>query len=96
MSFVDPGTAYASYKEFKPLLFKKHGGCQACGNERYDELIIHHVSYERYGQEKSNDLRLLCWRCHNRFHEKVKGTDPDLRYLTNLFIKNDGMWEAIA
>lgn len=92
MSYVEPDDAYMDYREYKPLLYKKRKGCQACKNDNYSDLIIHHVSYERYGQEKPNDLRLLCYRCHNEFHRKVKGNDPDLRYLTNMFIAKQGIW----
>lgn len=90
--YIDPDTAYWSYKEYKPLLFKKRSGCQACKNDNYSDLILHHVTYERYGQERPNDLRLLCWRCHDEFHKQVKGSDSDLRYMTNLFIKQHGIW----
>lgn len=90
--YIDPTDAYSSYKEYKPLLFSKHKGCQACGNDKYSDLIIHHVSYAHYGQEKPNDLRLLCENCHNEFHRLVKGTDFNLRDLTNQFIKQNGIW----
>ena len=91
--FIDSLDAFSTYKEYKPLLFNKYRGCQACGNDRYSELVIHHVTYERYGSEKPNDLRLLCWWCHDSFHKQVKGKDPFLREKTNQFIKNGRVFE---
>jgi 5-methylcytosine-specific restriction endonuclease McrA len=90
--YIEPLDAHSTYKEYKPLLFNKHRGCQACKNDNYSDLIIHHVTYERYGQERPNDLRLLCWACHNIFHDQIKGTDPYLREMTNQFIKQHGIW----
>lgn len=92
MAFISSTDAYSTYKEYKPLLFHKHKGCQACKNDNYSELVIHHVTYERYGFERPADLRLLCANCHDEFHRLVKGTDMDLRDLTNQFIKQQGIW----
>jgi hypothetical protein len=92
MPFIHPEDAFMSYKEYKPLLYKKYRGCQACKDDNFLNLIIHHVSYERYGYEKVSDLRLLCTLCHNEFHKKVSGSDYDLKYLTDMFIKKQGIW----
>ena len=90
--YVKPSIARQNYKELKPLLLKKYKGCQACTNDDYTELVVHHVTYKRYGKEKLQDLRLLCYRCHNEFHRHIKGNDPDLRLLTDVFIKRQGIW----
>jgi len=90
--FVKPDEAQIHYREFKPLLIKKYRGCQACRSE--ERLIIHHVSYKRYGREKLSDLRLLCRDCHDEFHKQFKGSDPYLREMTALFIKRGGIWAA--
>ncbi len=90
---IDTYTAWISYKELKPFLYRKYKGCRACKNDNYRELVVHHVTYERYGREKMSDVRLLCFRCHDEFHREVKGTDPDLRMLTDLFIRRAGIWK---
>lgn len=90
--FVEPMVAYQNYKEYKPQLLKKYRGCQACANDYYGDLVIHHVTYKRYGHEKITDLRLLCFRCHDEFHRMFKGDDPYLRQMTDMFIKRSGIW----
>jgi 5-methylcytosine-specific restriction endonuclease McrA len=41
--------------------------CQICG--KHDTLLdVHHNSYERYGDERPEDLVVLCRRCHEHFH----------------------------
>lgn len=90
--YIKSSIAYLFYREYKPVLIKKYRGCQACKSEDLSRLIIHHVTYKRYGQERLNDLRLLCRDCHDEFHRQVKGTDPYLREMTDLFIKRQGIW----
>jgi predicted HNH restriction endonuclease len=31
-------------------------------------LILHHLTYERVGNESDEDLRLLCKECHREAH----------------------------
>lgn len=40
--------------------------CEKC--EFGYELRVHHLTYERIGQEKLSDLKVLCARCHNDNH----------------------------
>jgi 5-methylcytosine-specific restriction endonuclease McrA len=91
-NIIDPYIASLNYKEYKPMLMKRYKGCQACRSDERARLIIHHVTYRRYGREKITDLRLLCRNCHDEFHKHIKGSDPDLRMLTDLFIKRNGIW----
>lgn len=92
--FLEYNEAVIHYREYKPILLKKYRGCQACRSDYVDRLVIHHVTYKRYGHEKLSDLRLLCRDCHDEFHRHIKGNDPDLRQLTDLFIKRQGIWAA--
>ncbi len=39
--------------------------CEECGYLSYD-LDLHHETYDRLGQERRQDLRLLCKVCHRR------------------------------
>jgi len=41
--------------------------CQAC--YRKNDLEVHHLTYERLGSERLEDLITLCVRCHNDAEE---------------------------
>ena len=40
--------------------------CQMCGNK--ENLEVHHVTYDRLGNESMDDLITLCERCHTKVH----------------------------
>ena len=40
--------------------------CQEC--HRGCELDVHHLTYERFGNERLDDIVVLCKRCHNDLH----------------------------
>ena len=40
--------------------------CALCNGR--DSLHVHHRTYERLGQERVNDLIVLCDSCHSRHH----------------------------
>lgn len=44
--------------------------CQLCGSE--SGLQVHHNSYENRGDERDEDLLVLCGPCHQHFHDKLK------------------------
>jgi 5-methylcytosine-specific restriction endonuclease McrA len=46
--------------------------CQLCNSE--DSLTVHHRSYRNLGAEKYTDLIVLCWPCHQLFHERRRLT----------------------
>jgi hypothetical protein len=43
--------------------------CALCGSR--DNLEVHHRTYENFGDEKPEDLTLLCHDCHALFHASV-------------------------
>jgi len=43
--------------------------CLICGNSQYD---LHHLTYERLGNELISDLFPLCRRCHRILHDYTK------------------------
>jgi 5-methylcytosine-specific restriction endonuclease McrA len=47
--------------------------CQACGEDEA-RLDMHHNTYERYGDESTVDLVVLCGGCHGLFHGIVEDT----------------------
>jgi hypothetical protein len=42
--------------------------CQLCSSKT--QLQVHHRTYERRGNEKEEDLIVLCDDCHSKFHDK--------------------------
>ena len=42
--------------------------CQLCGNK--ENLQVHHNTYDNRGNEKDEDLIVLCEICHAKFHDK--------------------------
>jgi len=47
---------------------KKHK-CQKC-KKTISNYQVHHLSYERIGNEFISDLKLLCYDCHEKIHAK--------------------------
>jgi len=43
--------------------------CELCN--RSSDLDVHHRTYERLGDEKLNDLIVLCSTCHRQFHDRL-------------------------
>jgi 5-methylcytosine-specific restriction endonuclease McrA len=41
--------------------------CADCGKQR--KLDVHHVTYDRLGNERPEDLVALCRACHNARHK---------------------------
>lgn len=50
--------------------------CQLCAAERGDAVIVlHHVTYERIGQELLDDVTPLCAECHGMVHQMERDYD---------------------
>lgn len=45
---------------------KAGGQCSRCRSKK--NLTVHHVTYKRFGREKSRDLQVLCRPCHDDEH----------------------------
>src|SRR6184192_270343 len=43
--------------------------CQICNTP--DHLNVHHRDYERRGNERPEDLTVLCGSCHQLYHDKL-------------------------
>ncbi len=41
--------------------------CVACFSK--SRIVLHHINYQRLGEELDSDLIVLCWDCHNELHE---------------------------
>ena len=51
------------------VIYRASGRCQLCSKE--DRLHIHHNSYQNLGQERPEDVIVLCQYCHEKFHDKA-------------------------
>lgn len=57
------------WKAKREAVFAERGrACERCGDTRY--LHIHHLTYDNLGAEPLEDLRILCWSCHDLEHPK--------------------------
>ena len=55
----------------RQLLIAEHGAkCDLC--KRTNELNVHHLNYERLGNERADDVIVLCIRCHNDIHYAMR------------------------
>ena len=50
-------------------MLARHSYCQACGKWE-KTLIVHHITYERIGNENLDDLAVLCLSCHLMAHQQ--------------------------
>lgn len=55
----------------KKALDRARHRCQACNSP--DDLHVHHRTYERRGEERDDDLTVLCRSCHSRVHDIKNG-----------------------
>lgn len=52
----------------KRALYRSGYKCQLCSSK--GNLNVHHNTYENRGNEKDEDLIVLCEKCHGKFHGK--------------------------
>jgi 5-methylcytosine-specific restriction endonuclease McrA len=43
------------------------GACQMCGST--DRIQVHHLNYDNLGNEKPEDLLVVCRQCHRKVHQ---------------------------
>ena len=43
--------------------------CVVCGCSKPGQLVVHHITYERFGNEHLEDLRTVCVHCHRNASE---------------------------
>ena len=55
------------WKNLRERVFKERGRkCERCNRTTY--LQVHHLTYERRGRERMEDLEILCRDCHKQEH----------------------------
>lgn len=50
--------------------------CQVCNSD--EQLHVHHRTYDRIGNERENDLTVLCRDCHALYHNRIDHSPPAL------------------
>jgi hypothetical protein len=49
--------------------------CEICVSRIPQHIQVHHLNYDRLGQERDDDLLAVCERCHQMLHGIPQGTD---------------------
>ncbi len=70
------------WKDLRARLLQERGKkCADCG--KYRKLTLHHITYARVLQERDEDLRFLCNKCHRYAHRY-----HDVPYIGRCYIGN--------
>lgn len=59
-----------AWKKKRSSILKKRKSCEVCNSKI--NLHVHHLNYSRLGIEQDTDLKVLCEKCHKKFHNKWK------------------------
>jgi hypothetical protein len=52
---------------------RAHNECAlSTGPEHGGARHVHHRNYDRLGREWPEDLCVLCWKCHRKFHDTIE------------------------
>jgi len=64
--------------------------CERCNKKSRPDnhLTVHHLHYETLGNERPQDVMVLCWSCHQFMHEWPPAAN-DNRQLNLPFADND-------
>jgi hypothetical protein len=55
------------------IIARAHGLCEKCGKRK--AIHVHHLSYDRVGEERETDLQALCFQCHDEIHDGMLTID---------------------
>lgn len=59
----------AAWKRKRLQVIQRAGGtCERCG--KWAIVNVHHLTYERVGDEELSDLIGVCPRCHEELHDQ--------------------------
>ena len=54
------------------ILVKKPTQCGSCNRPFQHYFNLHHITYKNLGNEKLEDLIMLCSSCHRKLHDSLK------------------------
>jgi len=94
MTGTEPKTRYEEYlhsKEWQELRLKvlkrSNFQCEGCGES--NSLDIHHLTYDRIGDELLIDLVALCRDCHGKIHDKNEPSKWHIYLTENQGVNDD-------
>lgn len=58
------------YEKRLDIAKKRNYICEMCNKSSVKNFQIHHLTYERLGNELDSDLMFLCTECHSKIHNK--------------------------
>ncbi len=58
--------------------------CFLCGSK--EDVVLHHLTYERLGMEEDKDLMALCSFHHKEFHDSIGGSKKNMVQETFAFV----------
>lgn len=69
-SYMDYLNSYL-WKNKRDFVINLRGNkCEKCDSR--DNLNVHHLNYDNVCNERSRDLIVLCFKCHNEEHKKCQ------------------------
>lgn len=76
--WIGRGSFFLAHKEYlkspkwksfrKAILERSEGFCEYCF-KKSSVLHVHHLTYERWGNERAEDVMALCEICHEEIHD---------------------------
>lgn len=57
------------WMQFRAKILSRDHGCRKCGSHK--QLEVHHLTYDRLGEEQNTDVISLCHRCHKAMHRRT-------------------------
>lgn len=92
MSYIDMKVQVLGYRSYSHYLISEHwqlmkrrhqrSRCFTCGYTR--DLHLHHITYNRLGRERKEDLVTLCQDCHRKVHKMIADGETLSRAHRNL------------
>ena len=62
------------WQAIRKRLYKEYDyKCDRCGSPK--NIQVHHLTYENLGEEKDEDLTVLCQVCHKKLHDPFDSID---------------------
>ncbi len=66
------------WKDKRDFILEHFGNkCIECGTEK--GLNVHHKNYDSVGNENTEDVTVLCFKCHKEEHNKNEGDSSKKR-----------------
>lgn len=70
------------WKRFRLKALKHHGKiCMLCGVTEVNFFHVHHLTYENLGNEKLEDVVVLCPECHSIVHIEGFNIKPHMKHM---------------